>query len=243
MEKIVTNNVRIQIINDGRLLNQGTNLKKMCLEANGNEVTRNYQAMDYLCDDHYAVCDLIITNNTSCYLKDFNSETEREEKIVKASYKWGVIRVNRDLDGKIIPYMEELVVPYLFAEQRKGNLNTIIGEYNGKYIYLDLDADSELYKNTITPLIDYAEPFNVKYNGFAECSINGTTGYFPRNCIKRYTLQPKDLLTSQQASSLSSYLYDGNGNLSIDSIMAYKNLTGSNPREQRSKILKKKGSV
>ena len=211
----------------------------MCLESNGNEVTRNYQAMDYLCDDHYAVCDLIITNNTSCYL----TETEMEEKTVKASYKWGVIRVNRDLDGKIIPYMEELVVPYLFAEQIKGNLNTIIGEYNGKYIYLDLDADSELYKNTITPLIDYAEPFNVKYNGFAECSINGTTGYFPRNCIKRYMLQPKDLLTSQQASSLSSYLYDGNGNLSIDSIMAYKNLTGSNPREQRSKILRKKGSV
>ncbi len=250
--KIITKEVRTPFLtNDGQLLEHNYyHLELECLESYGKTVTRDYQAMGYLCDDHYSVCDLVIKDNTSCYANDYFMDTDMQEKNVKASYLWGVIRVNRDSDGNIIPQMETLIIPYLFTERlMKGELNTAIAEYNGKYIFFDLDMNSELYGKSLTPFLDHAEPFGFKYdgcimtdiNGFAKCSMNDITGYLPRNCIKRFTLQPKDLLTGQQALMLSLYL---NGkphrSLSIETIMAYKNLTGSNPKEQRSMVLKKK---
>ncbi len=223
------------IATDGNI-HFNTDKEKFFLKNEDDEIiSHQYYCMVFLGDDHFAVCDLI---SEVKFFSDYN-----EYDIIKGEYetttpemKWGVIRVNRDNAGKIIPGAEKMVIPYLYDRISSNNLKTATVESNNQFSYLDLDINSNSYGKQLVPcVLNHAVPFCVRYEGFAECSINSVVGYIPRNCRVKESIESNELLKEDQALCLSNYL-KGSEDCHLDSetISSYFNLTGK-------KIIQEKG--
>ena len=212
----------------------------------GVKVSYGYPCIFYLDDNHFAVCNVVSDVN---YYVD-GSPNERYYSIVGNEYeisnaiiKWGVIRVSRNIKGDIIPIGEYLVIPYMYDRISGNNLNTATAYSNGKLTYIDLDINSKNYGKQLVPcILDHAVPFSTQIEGFAECSLEETTGYLPRNCKPTESIEGSDLLNWKQAQMISKYL---NGKID-DSILdfetkdAYFNLTGERIQKEKEPILVKK---
>lgn len=220
-----------------------------CFLKNENDeiISHQYQCMLYLGNDHFAVCNVMPDIQ---YFMDGYSTDDRYYGIIREEYKvhntklkWGVIRVNRNEHGSIIPGAERMVIPYLYDRITENNLKTAIAYSNNKVTYLDIDRDSKNYGQQIVPcILDHAEPFSTQYERFAKCSINGKTGYLPRNCKFKDYIESKELLNAIQAWLLSKYL-NSNDSFILDSetISKYFILTGNRlEKENNKKIIKLK---
>jgi len=160
----------------------------------GNRLSKEYYYMSELFDDHYAVCD--VYSNQS--LEQFDDS--------RLSFKFGVIALQRDSVGNIIPMGEKVVVPIVYDDMYGSSLGTIIGLVNDHSTYIDINPNSENYGEQLVPaVLDDAYPFSAKYHGFAECSVDGVRGYLPRDCEPRTSLSPSQLLTEEQVQNTLLY--------------------------------------
>lgn len=176
---------------------------KLHLEKDGIQLTRDYWNIIELWDDHYVVCDLTASG---CYLDDINEYTmESEIEALQPTIKFqvGVIKLQRNKEGKVIPFAEKTIVPIMYDRISENNDDSLTAYINGKLTYIDLNPKSSNYGKQIVPaVLEHAVPFDVEYDGFAECSVDGITGYLPRNCNPRKQLKSSELLTEEQVQYL-----------------------------------------
>ncbi len=193
-----------------------------------NRVTKDYYYMEQICDDdfddHYIVGD-VVTNHLFDFDEVFDSS--------KFFFQFGVIALQRDENKNIIPMGEKVVVPILYDDIAENNLQTVTAQVDDHLTYIDINPNSENYGKQLVPVVlEHAVPFSVDYEGFAECSVCGVTGYLPRECKPRTSLNPLELLTEEQVKYLLPRLESSNSALHESSINKYSELTGD------SKILK-----
>lgn len=180
------------------------------LKKNGIRVTRDYYDIIELWNDHYVVRDL---NISSCHLDGideydrYNKKNELEFIKPQMKFQFGVIKLNRDENGEVIPLAERIVVPIIYDKISENLENSLTAYSNGKQTYIDLDPNSRNYGKQIVPVVlEGARPFNIDYKGFAKCSINGVTGYLPRNYIPTKRLSQYDLFTEKMVQDVLDYL-------------------------------------
>ncbi len=197
---------------------------KLHLEKDGIQLTRDYWNIIELWDDHYVVCDLTASG---CDLDDINEYTmEREIEALQPTIKFqvGVIKLQRNKKGEVVPFAEKTIVPIMYDRISENNEDSLTAYINGKLTYIDLNPKSSNYGKQIVPaILEHAVPFNVDYDGFAECSVDGITGYLPRNCNPREQLKSSDLLTEEQVQ----YLLQKDESLGTSSTDKLSKLTGS----------------
>lgn len=232
---------------DGNWHCNADNYKCFLKNENDEIISHQYQCMLYLGDDHFAVCNVMYDVQ---YLMDGYSADDRYYGIVNEEYKinnpklkWGVIRVNRNEQGIIIPGAETMIIPYIYDRISENNEKTATAYNDEKLTYLDIDRDSEKYGQQLVPcILEHAVPFSTEYDDFAECSIKGITGYLPRNCKAKDDIDGKELLTENQTRLLSKYLNsEAKFILDFETISAYFNLTGIRlQKEQGHSLVKKK---
>lgn len=247
--KIVKEKVATTIIGGDGNWHCNTDNSKCCFLKNENDeiISHQYQCMLYLGDDHFAVSNVMYDIQ---YFMDEYSVDDRYYGILHQEYevnnpklKWGVIKVNRNEQGIIIPGAEIMVIPYIYDRITENNLKTATAYCNGKLTYLDIDRDNENYGQQLVPcVLELAIPFSTKYDNFAECCINGISGYLPRNCKIKKSIAGKELLTNNQTRYLSKYLNsESDFVLGAETISAYFNLTGIRlPKEKGHSLVKRK---
>ena len=217
---IEQSNFTIPVINKMGNVDYDTDIHKVHLQnRNGEIISNNYYYIESLEEnDHYIVGDLT-TNQVGM---DFQDEFEDEN----IEFKFGVIRLQRDKTGAIIPLSEKLVVPILYDRIEPNNLETITVWANKHLTYIDIHPKSKNYGKQLVPaVLEHAVPFDINYNGFAECSVSGVTGYIPRNCQPLTKLSPEDLLTEEQVKYLLSYFKICSNPLHDNSIEKLANLS------------------
>ncbi len=194
--KVYSNQKAIPIIDKNGNVNKNSNVYKRYLANRGIAVTKEYYYIDHLYDDYYAVLDVVSTQ----------SVFEDELDDAKVLYKWGVICLKRDKNGKIIRFEEELVVPFLYDRICPDNLETLTAYADENHLtYIELDKKSPYYGEQLVPaVLTRAVAFNVTYKGFAECMVDGVIGYIPRNITPLTTITKDDLLTREQVEYLIS---------------------------------------
>ena len=244
--KIVNEKVPSTIIGEDGNWHYSTDKYKCFLKNENYEIiSHQYQCMIYLGSDHFAVCDVMYDVQ---YFMNKYSADDRYYSIIQEEYevqnqklKWGIIRVNRNKQGAIIPGAETIIIPYLYDRISENNLKTATAYNNGKLTYLDIDKDSETYGQQLVPcILEHATPFSTQYDGFAECSINGKTGYLPRNCKIKKHIEGNELLSNNQTELILKYLTKDNFVLSAENKASYFNLTGIRLQKENGPVLIKK---
>ena len=245
--EIVKEKVASTIIGgDGNWHCNTDNYKCFLKNENDEIISHQYQCMLYLGYDHFAVCNVMYDVQ---YLMDGYSADDRYYGIIQEEYKvnnpklkWGVIRLNRNEQGIIIPGAETMIIPYIYDRISENNEKTATAYSHGKLTYLDIDRDSENYAQQLVPcILEHAVPFSTEYDDFAECSINGITGYLPRNCKAKEVIDGNELLTNNQVWYLSKYLNSESGFvLGAETISAYFNLTGIRLQKEKGHSLVKR---
>lgn len=216
-----------EINEDGNVCQRNS---KLHLEKNGIQLTRDYWNIIELWDDQYIICDLGISG---CYLENIDENHINVmmslNSQARIKFQFGVIKLQREKNGEVIPFSESTIVPVIYDGIAENNEASLTACSNGKFTYIDLNPESLNYGKQIVPaVLEHAVPFNVGYEGFAQCSIDGVVGYLPRNCSPRKTLESSDLLTKEQVQYLLKTDYD----LAVSSNDKLLELTGS------SKVLK-----
>lgn len=216
------------------------NPKFLLIDPFGKRVSRNYDGILDLGNDHFAVCQ--ITHELR-YYSDYNyyDIINNEVEIVNPKFKWGIIQVQRDEEGNVIPHAEKLIVNLLYDRISSNNLQTATAYANGKLTYLELNPDNQHYGSQLVPcILNHAVPFNTQYQGFAECSIDNFTGYLPRTNRPIQYITSQDLLTQNQVFYLSKYLQGELGVcLSEATTQAYFHLTCETPLDSLRKVHKR----
>ena len=235
----------VMIGEDGNWYYDNDGYKCFLINDYNEIISRKYECIFYLGADHFAVCNLVpdveyLMDSYSSYDKYYNI-VHGEYKVSKTELKWGVIRVNRNIKGYIIPNSEVLVIPCIYGRISPSNLMTAIAYNKGKLTYLDLDKDSENYGHQLVPcILEHAVPFSTRYEGFAECGINGNVGFLPRNCRVKELIDGNELLSDSQISFLFKYFNSEEGFILDDkTISAYLNLTGIDLLKNKKLVLKK----
>lgn len=184
---------------------------KECLkDCNGKKVSNDYFSMKCIGNDHYIV------------QGEFVEKVECDTRLL---LKYGVICLQRDKNGNVIPMGEKLIVPFAYNRINKNNLDTLTASLDTGFTYIELISQSENYGKQFVPaILGHATPFSTEYEGFAECSVNGVVGYLPRSIKPMTQLKPEDLLSKEQVEFLISYLE--NYDIYDESIKSFLNLTG-----------------
>lgn len=244
--EIVKEKVASTIIGgDGNWHTNADNHKCFLKNENDEIISHQYECMLYLGYDHFAVCKVMeeIKYYMDGYCADdrYYGIIQNEYDICNSKLKWGIIRVNRDENGSVIPGAETMIIPYLYERISENNLKTATAYSNGKLTYLDIDRDSENYGQQLVPcILDHAVPFSTQYDGFAECSIKGKTGYLPRNCKAKEYIENNELLSGNQAWLISKYLTQDGFVLGAETISSYFNLTGIRLQKENGPTLVKR---
>ena len=186
------------------------------------KLSKDYYYMEPIYDDgvedHYIVCD-VKSSQFLEYEEDFDSS--------KLSFKYGIVALQRDEQGNIIPMAEKVVVPILYDEISENNMRTVTAQENGLLTYIDINPESKNYGKQLVPLIlAHAVPFSTEYEDFAECSVGDVVGYLPRDCKPRTILSELDLLTEEQVQYLLTNSEVENRALYESSVNKYSKLTG-----------------
>lgn len=233
--------------NDGNLHFHKENYRFFLKDEDDEIISHQYYCMIFLGDDHFAICDII---NDIRFSSDYNyyDIVKGDYEMATPKMKWGVMRLNRNNEGKIIPKGETMIISPMYDRISENNLKTATAFNCGNLTYLDIDRDSSSYGQQLVPcLLSHAGSFDIEYDGFAQCSINGVVRYLPRNCKDKETIEIDDLLTETQALCVSKYL-NGSDDYLLDNktISAYFNLTGerlvSEKRQQLKKTIKQQRS-
>lgn len=170
------------------------------------KVTKDYYYMSEISDDYFEVVNV----NDARGIED---ESEFDDS--KLSFKFGIIKLQRDSQGSIIPMAEKIVSPALYHDFWQGGLETMGAEVNEHFTYIDINPASENFGKQLVPaVLEYAEPFSKQYEGFAKCTVEGVDGYLYRYCEPRMTLSATDLLTEEQVKNSLAQI--GNNTLDGD---------------------------
>lgn len=202
-------------------VNYDTHICKSFLEdENGEKVSGEYYYIGELGDgEHFLVCDVVSSQVGMEYSDEFCEGD--------LAFKYGVMSLKKDKAGNVIPMSEKIVVPIIYDRISPNNLKTVTAMNNGHCTYIELDPRSKNYGKQLVPaVLEHAVPFDVEYEGFAECSVNGVTGYLPRGCEPRTKLHSLDLLTKEQVEDLSSFLEIEDKPLHDSAMSKFSNLTG-----------------
>lgn len=225
-ERVVAIKKKIPYMYNGNVMYiDGSNT--YCLEDEKcRKISKDYYYMEYIFTDHYIVCD------ASCgpLFGEFDDS--------KLKFKYGVIALQRDMEGKIIPMAEKEVVPMLYDRLVPGNLDIVIGcGEDGKWTYIACNPGTVNGGKQLVPaVLEHACAFSLEYEGFAECSVDGVDGYLHRSCnMEIEKLTSDDLLTREEVEYMISCLDVDNIIYSITELgKAY-----SHKRENQSKTLKR----
>lgn len=161
------------------------------------EISRRYDYTEELNDDHYIVSSAVAA-----------IDRHNDEVSPRAEFKFGVIRLTRDDNGKVIPFNEKIVVPFIYDGIKSGEENTaiaaIIHGKSNRFTYIDLDLESKNYGKQLLPVgLKSASWFGRDYKGFAECEFAlGGERYIPRNYEPRQEATYADLLTKEEVECL-----------------------------------------
>lgn len=211
--KIVKNDINVPVIDTNGNVDYVKNIQKSHLQdENCIRISKDYYYMECIGGNHYIVSDISSSQNG----------------MSKLAFKYGVIRLKNDGNGNIVPMAESIVVPIIYDKISPNNLNTVTAYANkGHFTYIDIDSQSQNYGKQLVPaVLEHAVPFSVKYEGFAECSVNGVTGYLPRNCQPFTKISPLDLLNEEQVKYLLSYFDMNNTPLRDSSVEKFSKPTG-----------------
>ena len=179
-------------------------IRQVLKDENGNIITLPYYSIKRLSRDHYVVLDVADTVNSdeAAYYEGVPVTNQIPGDSLKL--KFGIIRVNRDSRGNIIPFAEEKVFPCICNSIVDGSCETAILEnYKGRYHYLELDITSKNYgKPLVLSSLKSAKPFDDRL--FAECSFSGKyyKGYIPRDVSRVEISNNRDLLSSNEVRYL-----------------------------------------
>lgn len=235
MEKLIRSTKKISYIDENGNISYIDSSDKICLAreeiVDGKKVikklSKDYYSMEPIYEEGLkelyivcnAVCDIVYSQFLE-YLKNFDD--------LKFSFKYGIIEIQRDEKGNIIPMGEKVVVPLLYDKIVGNNLESVTAYVNNHLTYIDINPNSDNYGKQLVPAVfEHAVPFSVDYEGFAECSVCGTAGYLPRNCQPRTTLSPLDLLTEEQVEYLLADLESSSNDLNESAVNKYSELTGN----------------
>ena len=219
--KVVKNGINVPVIDDNGNVDYDTNIQKSHLQdKDGKRISNDYYYMEWIGGDHYIVCDITSSQCGMEYQDEFDDS--------KLAFKYGVICLKKDGNGNIVPMSESIVVPIIYNEISKNNLNTVTACANNRnFTYIDIDPQSQNYGKQLVPVVlEHAAPFSVEYEGFAECSVSGVPGYLPRNCQPFTQISPLDLLTEEQVKYLLLYFDINNIPLHDSSVEKFSKLTG-----------------
>lgn len=183
----------------GNVVEDDTHSKKFLLNEQQQVVSREYDYIQPLYDDHYIVSSAILM-----------IDRDKTPFATIAKVQYGIIRLTRGGAGKVIPYHEKTIVPLIYDGLEECNMNmiraTISEDEDFKYprfTYIDLEPASKNYGKQLLPImLESAEWFGQDYEGFAKCTLNGVERYIPRNCEPMHSATPDDLLTEEDMQSL-----------------------------------------
>lgn len=224
----------------------------------GDVVSHKYLQIIHLFDDHFAVLGIPTKHKQCFYNNDYNADYE----IYSKKLKWGIIRINRDSEGKIIPKQETMVFPFIYNSICNSNLKTVFASEISidkfKHTYLDLDVESNSYGHQLVPcILEFAYTYDFDFKtrdnrmAFAICKIDDKTRFIPRNIIARTKITADDLLTEEEvvflkydeplAKTILNGKYDVNEQqIGKTALEKYFNLTGEkidyNKDTQRKKV-------
>ena len=215
--RIVATDVDIPVMDgNGNVIYKTGIQKHHIINFRGDVVSREYYAIEHLKDDYYIVVDA-----ASSQISMLFSDVLNDNRLM---YKYGLVCLKRDNENKVIPMEEDIVVPFIYDGIAENNADTITVRVNDKFTYVDLDKESINYGRQLTPaVLDRVVPFGVSYDGYAECELNGVTGFIPRNITPTSEISPAKLLTKEQVEHLISM----NTQLHVTAIEKLYNLTGT----------------
>lgn len=200
-EKVSIDTRPIKCISEGNIVENKEFPAVVLVNEQQEVVSKEYYSIYELYDDHYIASAAVLTLD------------EESEKIT-AEIKAGIIRLTRDQNGKVIPFGEQTIVPFLYKDINGSNSNAVIASIEKirvsgvypRYTYIDLDIDSINYGKALVPAtLSQAYGFDLDYEGFAKCVLLSKEGYLPRNCEPKEYIEPDDLLSKNELECL---IYD-----------------------------------
>lgn len=155
------------------------------------ETSNSYFGIKYLGNDHYIVIDI--------HSKQSSDDTESILYNRKFELKFGIIKITREHNKSIVNKGEKIIAPIVYDRIYVYDDLYPIMEVNGKYTYFCLDQNNPNYGKQLVPaILEAACPFNIKYPGFAECTIQGEQRFLPINFIAAEAITKDDLLTEDE---------------------------------------------
>lgn len=130
----------IYMDNMGNVAESEEKYQHVLVNEEQEEISRRYYYIDELNDDHYIVSSAVAAI-------DHNDD----EISPRAEFKFGVIRLTRDDNGKVIPFNEKIVVPFIYDGIKSGESNTAIAAINNgksnRFTYIDIDYKAKTMAN------------------------------------------------------------------------------------------------
>jgi len=180
---------------DGNITTKESN--KYYLETDGHSrcyrISKDYYGIKHIRDDLYTVLNFNITDPTIV------SES------IQAYPKFGIIKLKRCVShpSGFELENERIIAPIAYDRIYVYDSLYPIVEINNHYTYFCIDEDSQNYGKQLLPtVLESACPFNIKYEGFAECIIEGETRFIPIDFIATEKITKEDLLTEEEVISL-----------------------------------------
>lgn len=213
-----------QIDSNGNIDNSDYREKYVIKNSKGYVCSHQYLKLEYLCEDHFAVL-----GTPPKYDQWYAEDEDYVDKLGTAELKWGVIRINRDSEGNIIPNNETFVFPCLYEWIYDSNFKTaMVGARFSwavyKQTYLDLDINKKSYGHQLLPcLLDETDKFEEINDKIvvACCMMNGSYFYIPRNMPRTDKIEITDLLQESEIE----LLYKSYDETLVDRILNNENLT------------------
>lgn len=175
------------------------------LKEESIQVSKDYLYLELIDDDTYIFEDYGIDAKIGC----------------------GILRIKRNKKGYVIPMKEEFVVDAIYDNISPNNDKTVTVNYEGNYTYFDYEKGIQL-----TPVVlKHAVPFNVGYEGFAECSTENKEGYLPRDAKPVTKEEDIKLLSEEQVKALVKYQGLIDNVYDYDSL--YEDITGHSYRYRK----------
>lgn len=185
----------------------GTDGNITTTESNTYCLAMNVYNADYrISKDYYGIKHIIGDFYTVMNYKVMINPPSREKQI---NQKFGIIKLKRNIhfERGFINENETIIAPIIYDQIYVYDCLYPIIEVNNNYTYFCIDEQSKNYGKQLLPaVLEAACPFNIKYEGFAECIIDGVTRFIPIDFIATEKITKDDLLTEEEVISLiSSY--------------------------------------
>lgn len=188
-------------------------VKNKILQNRIEQVSKDYFSLERIDNDIYIFGEISVDPLAVNYPEQYDNN-------FSANIRYGILKLTRDKEGNIIPMKEKIISQAIYDEISQNNDKTVTVTSKGYYAYFDYVKGIQL-----TPVVlKHAVPFNVSYEGFAECSTKDKSGYLPRNVIPVTKEQDIKLLDEKQVEILTKYQVEIDTIVETDQL--YNDITG-----------------